>query len=74
MSQINSKIKDNLQVVLLLPCFVGHPVLKFLEHSRCWEKCCTNLKEHVRTKRVINSYIKYAHPAYKGTIHLKKSI
>ena len=26
MSQINSKIKDDFQVVLLLSCFVGHPV------------------------------------------------
>ena len=28
MSQINSNIKDDFQVVLLLSCFVGHPVLK----------------------------------------------
>ena len=28
MSQINSKIKDDFQVVLLLSCFVGHPVYK----------------------------------------------
>ena len=27
MSKINSKIKDDFQVVLLLSCFVGHPVL-----------------------------------------------
>ena len=26
-SQINSKIKDDFQVVLLLSCFMGHPVL-----------------------------------------------
>ena len=26
MSQINSNIKDDFQVVLLLSCFVGHPV------------------------------------------------
>ena len=26
MSQINSYIKDDIQVVLLLSCFVGHPV------------------------------------------------
>ena len=26
MAQINSNIKDDFQVVLLLPCFVGHPV------------------------------------------------
>ena len=26
MSQINSNIKDDFQVVLLLPCFVGRPV------------------------------------------------
>ena len=26
MSQINSKIKEDFQVVLLLSCFVGHPV------------------------------------------------
>ena len=26
MSQVNSKIKDDFQVVLLLSCFMGHPV------------------------------------------------
>ena len=26
MSQINSMIKDDFQVVLILSCFVGHPV------------------------------------------------
>ena len=26
MSKINSNIKDDFQVVLLLSCFVGHPV------------------------------------------------
>ena len=31
MSQINSNIKDDFQVVLLLSCFVGHPVSK---HNR----------------------------------------
>ena len=29
MSKINSKIKDDFQVVLLLSCFVGHPVIKY---------------------------------------------
>jgi len=29
MSQINSNTKDDLKVVLLLSCFVGHPVPKF---------------------------------------------
>ena len=29
MSQINSNIKDDFQVVLLLSCFVGHPVNKY---------------------------------------------
>ena len=28
MSQINSNIKDDSQVVLLLSCFVGHPVFR----------------------------------------------
>ena len=28
MSQINSNTKDDFQVVLLLSCFVGHPVPK----------------------------------------------
>ena len=28
MSQINLNIKDDFQVVLLLSCFVGHPVCK----------------------------------------------
>jgi len=28
MSQINSNIKDDFQVVLLLSCFVGHPVVE----------------------------------------------
>jgi len=27
---LNSKIKDDVQVVLLLSCFVGHPVYKIL--------------------------------------------
>ena len=30
MLQIISKIKDNLQVVLLLSCFVGHPVTEYI--------------------------------------------
>ena len=30
MSKINSNIKDDFQVVLLLSCFVGHPVFSFL--------------------------------------------
>ena len=31
MSQINSNIKDDFQVVLLLSCFVGHPVCDLLD-------------------------------------------
>ena len=27
MQQIQSKIKDDIEVILLLPCFVGHPVI-----------------------------------------------
>ena len=30
MSQINSNTKDDFQVVLLLSCFVGHPVYKYI--------------------------------------------
>ena len=30
MSQINSNTKDDFQVVLLLSCFVGHPVVSYL--------------------------------------------
>ena len=30
MSQINSNTKDEFQVVLLLSCFVGHPVFDIL--------------------------------------------
>ena len=33
MSQINSNIKDDFQVVLLLSCFVGHPVFKLISDS-----------------------------------------
>ena len=36
MSQINSNIKDDFQVVLLLSCFVGHPVyFKLTKYSFC---------------------------------------
>ena len=34
MSKINSKIKYNFKVLLLLSCFVGHPVIK----SGCYKK------------------------------------
>jgi len=34
MSKINSNIKDDFQVVLLLSCFVGHPVPKNIAHIR----------------------------------------
>ena len=30
MSQLNSNIKDDFQVVLLLSCFVGHPVFQIM--------------------------------------------
>ena len=33
MSQINSNTKDDFQVVLLLSCFVGHPVFKSAVHK-----------------------------------------
>ena len=33
MSQINSNTKDDFQVVLLLSCFVGHPVFKNHDYS-----------------------------------------
>ena len=33
MSQINSNTKDDFQVVFLLSCFVGHPVLKYTRLS-----------------------------------------
>jgi len=34
MSQINSNIKDDFQVVLLLSCFVGHPVWPLTTYIR----------------------------------------
>ena len=33
---VNSKIKDDVQVVLLLSCFVGHPVYKILIWTWTW--------------------------------------
>ena len=53
MSQINSNTKDDFQVVLLLSCFVGHPVaLKYII-------CIFNIDENISPKvasicRVVN--------------------
>ena len=38
MSQINSNTKDDFQVVLLLSCFVGHPVFAHLS-KKCSDLC-----------------------------------
>ena len=48
MSQINSNIKDDFQVVLLLSCFVGHPV-----HART---VCVSLYplSFLRTRPLLN--------------------
>ena len=49
MSQINSNIKDDFQVVLLLSCFVGHPILKilsvFIQIFVVNVKCMTIMKD-----------------------------
>ena len=39
MSQINSNVKDDFQVVLLLSCFVEHPVLCDLKDDKLAAKC-----------------------------------
>ena len=49
MSQINSNIKDDFQVVLLLSCFVGHPVYNqkvFLNPLRYELVFCPELTTH----------------------------
>ena len=45
MSQINSNTKDDFQVVFLMSCFVGHPVLicLFVLHSCVGDGCETKL-------------------------------
>ena len=39
MQKIRSKIKDDVQIVLLLPCFVGHTV--FEPHLTTEQQLCT---------------------------------
>jgi len=47
MSQINSNIKDDFQVVLVLSCFVGHPVC----HTNNSDRSNNNSWKYQRLKR-----------------------
>ena len=55
MSQINSNIKDDFQVVLLMSCFVGHPVS---EKNKCTPAKTFRLNEFAEMRGInFNQYI-----------------
>ena len=64
MSQINSKIKDDFKVFLLLSCFVGHPVLYiypniyyrpvfYIQTPLCDSFCFAPLQHNFRHKKTM---------------------